>query len=237
MVNRLLIAVPLLLLLSPTSATAQDSTSQMPPRDSAVRNQYRTWPDGGQSPGVMIGPMVGLNLAKFGGEDVGDVDTRTGFQAGIYASLPLGKVVAIAPSLAYSQEGTKGDVGGGVTTTFKLSYLELPVMLKLSAPLQGSGKIRPYVMAGPAVAFELSCRLEASNGSQSASADCDDDQVNLDTRKVLFGVHFGAGIEIDRVFIGAKYQLGLTSLDDTGGVDVKNRVIAIMAGYGFRLGH
>jgi hypothetical protein len=54
----------------------------------------------------------------------------------------------------------------------------------------------------------------------------------------VYSVHFGAGIEMFRLFGGRKYQPGLTSIDDSGNnLDVKNRVLAIVAGYGFRLGH
>ena len=41
-----------------------------------------------------------------------------------------------------------------------------------------------------------------------------------------------------RADLALRYQLGLSSIDDSGaGADIKNRVLAIVAGYGFRLGH
>lgn len=189
--------------------------------------------------GAVIGPFGGINFAKFGGSDVGSVDTRTGFQAGIFASFPIGKYVAIAPSVSYSQEGTSVDVGGGVSGTFALDYIEVPVLLKLGAPLAGTGQLRPYVMAGPALGFLLSCKVKASSGSQSAEVDCDDPSLNgLDTKTVQFSAQFGAGLDIGRFTLGLRYHLGLTSVDDSGAdADVKNRVFSIIAGYGFRLGH
>lgn len=233
-----LIALTVLLVSSTSLALAQDSTVTTAPRDSAVRGEAKRW--GGPPPAqrAMIGPFGGVNFAKFGGEDVSGVDTRTGFQLGLFASLPLGRIASIRPSVAYSQQGTKLDGGSGVTLTFKLNYIEVPVLLHLSAPLQGSGDIRPYIEAGPAIGFEASCKVEGSNGTQSTTLDCDDDQLGLESKSTIFSVHFGAGVEISRFFIGARYQLGLSSIDDTGGnSDIKNRVIAIMAGYGFRLGH
>jgi len=188
--------------------------------------------------GAVIGPFGGINFAKFGGSDVGPVDTRTGFQAGIFASFPIGKFVAIAPSVSYSQEGTSVDVGGGVSGTFALDYIEVPVMLKLGAPLAGTGQLRPYVMAGPALGFLLTCKVKASSGSQSAEADCDDPTLGLDARSLQVSADFGAGLDIGRFTVGLRYHLGLTSVDDTGAdADVKNRVFSIIAGYGFRLGH
>jgi hypothetical protein len=187
---------------------------------------------------AVAGFYGGVNFAKFGGDDVSNVDTRTGFQAGVFASFPLGKMIALMPGVAYSQEGTGVDVGGGVTGTFKLDYIEVPLLLKLSAPLQGNSNLRPYFVAGPSLGFQVGCKLRAESGSQSAEADCDDPTVNLKTKSVQAGLTFGAGLEISRLFLGLRYQLGLTSIDDTGGNnDIKNRVLAIVAGYGFRLGH
>ncbi len=222
-------------LLGTTQAQAQDSTATRPPRDSAVRNQHKRWPDEPRRV-AMIGPMAGVNFAKFGGDDVSGVDSRTGFQLGLFGSFPLGKFVALQPSVAYSQQGTSLDPGGGVTLKFKLNYIEAPVLLRFSAPLQTTSQMRPYFELGPAIAIEASCNVEGSDGSQSATLSCDDDQLQLQRKKTTFSAHFGAGIEFDRFFLGARYQLGLSSIDDTGG-DIKNRVIAIMAGYGFRLGH
>lgn len=186
---------------------------------------------------TLIGPFGGINFAKFGGGDVSGVDTRTGFHAGLFASFPLGRYVALVPAAAFSQEGTSVDIGGGVTGTFKVDYLEVPVLLKVSAPLQGKGNLRPWVMAGPDVGFMLSCKVRAENATQSAEADCNDPTIGADTKSVQYSVVFGGGLDIGRFTVGLRYQLGLSSIDDTGAeADVKNRVLALFAGYGFRLG-
>lgn len=187
---------------------------------------------------TLIGPIGGVNFAKFGGDDVSRVDTRTGFHAGLFASFPLGRYVALVPGAAFSQEGTSVDLGGGATGTLKIDYLEVPVLLKLGAPLQGKGNLRPYVIAGPGVGFKVSCKVRAENASQSAEADCDDPTVGAATKSVQFSAIFGGGLDIGRFTFGLRYQLGLTSIDNSAAeADVKNRVLALFAGYGFRLGH
>lgn len=186
---------------------------------------------------TLIGPFGGINFAKFGGGDVSGVDTRTGFHAGLFASFPIGRYVSLVPGAAFSQEGTSVDAGGGVTGTFKLDYLEVPVQLKLSAPLQGRGNLRPWIMAGPSVGFRLKCRIRAESGTQSAEADCNDPTVGADIKSVQYSLVFAGGMDIGRVILGLRYQLGLSSIDDSGAeADVKNRVLALFAGYGFRLG-
>jgi Outer membrane protein beta-barrel domain len=185
-----------------------------------------------------VGAFAGVNFAKFGGDDVGSVQTRTGIQVGAFAAIPLGRLLSVVPAVTYSQEGTDVNAGGGITGTFKLDYIEVPLLLKLGAPLQGSPTLRPYVVLGPAVGFEVGCKVAARSGSQSAEVNCDDATVGLQTKSVQAGLHFGAGLDISQFSIGLRYQLGLTSIDDSGAnADVKNRVLAIVAGYGFRLGH
>jgi hypothetical protein len=185
-----------------------------------------------------LGVFGGVNFAKLGGDDVGDVQTRTGVLAGVFASFPLGRILALVPGVAYSQEGTDVDAGGGITGTLKFDYIEVPLLLKVAAPLQGSPKLRPYVVVGPTVGFEVGCKVAAQSGSQSVEVDCDDPTAGVQTKSVQAGLLLGGGLEISQFFVGLRYQLGLTSIDDSGGnADVKNRVLAIFAGYGFRLGH
>lgn len=186
---------------------------------------------------TLIGPFAGVNFAKFGGGDVSGVDTRTGFHAGVFATFPLGRYFAVVPAVAYSQEGTSVDLGSGVTGTFKLDYLEVPVLLKLGAPLAGRGNLRPWVEAGPDVGFKVSCKVRAESGSQSAEVDCNDPALGADIKGVQFSALFGAGLDVGRLTFGLRYQLGLSKIDDSGAeADVKNRVFALFAGYGFRLG-
>lgn len=185
-----------------------------------------------------IGPFGAINFATFGGSDVGDVDTRTGVQAGVFASFPLSRYLALVPAASYSQEGASVDVGGGVTGTFLLDYLEVPVLLKLTAPLEGHPQLRPWIMAGPSVGFQLSCKVRAENSSQTAEGDCNDANVNAATKSVAFSGVLGVGMDVGRFTVGLRYQAGLSSIDDSGAdADVKNRVLALAVGYGFRLGH
>lgn len=182
-----------------------------------------------------IAVVGGLNFAKWRGDDVGSgAETRTGFHAGGMVTLGLGPSLALQSGLVYSQEGTSADAGGGVTGTVQMDYIQIPLYLKLHTTLQGSTPLRPYLHAGPALGIQVRCRLKASSGSASASADCDDPAVGLDTKGTQFGVHFGAGVDFGRFTLGGRYQMGLTSLDDSGAdADVKNSVLALTAGYRF----
>ena len=177
----------------------------------------------------------GLNFARLTGRDAGSgIKTRTGVHGGALVTVALAPSIAVQSGLFYSQEGTSGDAGYGITVAIKIDYLELPFYLKVHTTLQGTTPLRPYLLAGPAVGFKVHCRVEASNGSNSAGADCTDPAVGLDVKGTQFGLHFGGGVEIGRVLLGGRYQLGLSSIDNSGAnADVKNSVFAITAGFGF----
>jgi hypothetical protein len=125
-------------------------------------------------------------------------------------------------------------MGGEVK--LKGDYIEIPVLLKINIPIEGS-KVHPHVYAGPAVAFKASCKIEASiAGGTSASVDCED--AGLLIKSTDFGVAFGGGVSVDvggaEVGVDVRYTLGLTSVDDEPDpYSIKNKVISIMGTVGF----
>jgi hypothetical protein len=177
----------------------------------------------------------GVNFAKFRGSDVGSgVTTRTGFHLGGLVTAAATPSLAFQTGLVYSQEGTSADAGGGLTGAVKIDYLQVPLYLKVHTTLQGTTPLSPHLYIGPAIGYKVRCKVEASNGGTTASADCDDPTVGLSIKTTEFGIHFGAGVDFGRFTVGGRYQLGLSSLDDSGGnADVKNSVVAVTAGYQF----
>jgi hypothetical protein len=182
-----------------------------------------------------FGLEAGLNFATWTGDDVGSgASRRTGFFGGGVVTLNLSPSFALQSGVIYSQEGTGVDAGGGISGSFKVDYIRLPLYLRAGTKLQGTTPITPYLYAGPAVSFKVRCKIEASSGGQSAEADCDDPSVGAEVKSTDFAVHFGAGVGIGRFSIGGRYQLGLTSIDDSGAdADVKNSVLAVSAGFTF----
>ena len=55
-----------------------------------------------------------------------------------------------------------------------------------------------------------------------------------DIKKTDFGIVFGFGTEFGNICIDGRYEMGLTSIDDSDdNLDVKNRVFSFMLGYMF----
>lgn len=209
----------------------------------AVRAQL---PNPLSAPGPRAGIIAGLSSATFGGTDAQlesgsgiDKKRRNGVIAGAYLTFPLvpGLPLAIRPELLYAQKGLRVtgpyDVQAitnlpstlvTATSTAKLDYLELPVLLQLTVP--NTAGLRPSLYAGPSVAYRLRCQLETEVSGTTTSSGCDD--AGLDRKfdvSGVFGGQLGFGLGGQAIAVGARYTLGFTKLaKDT---DVKNRAVAV----------
>lgn len=189
--------------------------------------------------GLGIGVQGGATFATLAGDDVSDADYKTGLAIGVRASFGLAPMLSVQPELNYMQKGAEvSDVD--ITGTFNLTYLQIPVLLKLSVPTPVGPN--PYIYAGPAVSFEADCSVEATDGSVTVTVDCDDPDADFLERKTMtWAAVAGAGIGFDLLVgeatLDVRYDLGLTSIDDSADeADVKNRAITVMLGYSIGLG-
>jgi hypothetical protein len=186
-----------------------------------------------------FGLKVGLNLADFGGTRIVQSDFRTGFTVGAFASVPISAAIAIQPEVVFSRRGARsaaydydafpqdGDappVGVYLSEKTRHDYLEIPVLLKLS-PGPAGDVVRPIFFAGPAVGFLLSTK-EVYDTDYSEYLNSTD-----------FGIIVGGGVEVGRLSLDARYNLGLATIDKDydatfGPVpgSVKNRAFTVSAG-------
>jgi hypothetical protein len=91
--------------------------------------------------------------------------------------------------------------------------------------------VRPFFLAGPALAFNTSCDIEAvtAEGNESGSCgDFDDSPKTFD-----MGFMFGGGLAFRHMehtlSIGVRYNLGLLEIAD--GADSRHRVLSIVASF------
>jgi len=203
--------------------------------------------------GIKLGVKGGLNIANIGGSEADslafllfDADvpkkSNAGFVAGAFAEFMIGNMFAIQPEVLYSKKGVKFEESGA-EVKIKVDYIEIPVLLKINIPIEGS-KVHPNVYAGPAVAIKSSCKLSGSAASVSVDVDCEgQDIVDLTGFEILvkstdFGLVFGGGVSFDvggaDVGVDVRYTLGLSTIDDDPDpYDFKNQVISIMGTVGF----
>src|SRR5215208_5394330 len=107
-------------------------------------------------PGARFGIVGGVNLSKFAAPDLGPIANRKGFMGGVSLITPFKLNWATQVEVLYSMKGMKSlSETSSNTATFKLDYIEIPLMLRGGVPM--SGRVRPLVYAGPALNFRIRC--------------------------------------------------------------------------------
>lgn len=205
---------------------------------------FTATPAMGQIPGVDFKPGVraGVNFTTWGGDGVDDLDPdpdrRTGFLAGAFVQLDFAGPFALQPELLYIQKGAVQESttqeGTTVTRTFKLDYIEIPVLAKFQFPL--GGPFSPNLFAGPSIGFSASAEAEDEVGGRSGTEDISD-RVSSTEFGLIFGVGGDFGIGAATITVDARYGLGLTSVDDgltgNGDFSLNNQGFMFTAGFAF----
>ena len=153
---------------------------------------------------LKFGVKGGVNFSNLYTEDVDDNNVLTGFNLGLFARLPITQTFAIQPELSYTTKGAElvynnAFVNG--TSTFKLNYLELPVLLVINLSENFS------VHGGPYVAYLIDGA--ATNNSQGTLFDVENNLDNDDYNKFDTGLSFGIGYDTNKIGFGVRYNYGL----------------------------
>jgi hypothetical protein len=186
-----------------------------------------------------FGVLAGGAFAKVGGKDTQDqnIKTRVGIAAGGFVTVGVSKNFAIEPELLFVQKGGKGSDATS-TTNLKVSYVELPVLLKFRFPGKSGGVVVPHIYVGPTLGFKAGCNLSGTDGSITVSGKCEAQPFDFKIKSTDFGATFGGGVDVGRAIIDVRYDLGLTKIgNDTSNNDIKNRVFYLLAGWTFRAAH
>jgi hypothetical protein len=178
---------------------------------------------------MSIGVTGGVNIATVAGDDADDWDSRTAPFFGGFLEFPITPLVSIQPELLYTMKGATSTDEEGCDVTAKLDYIEIPILLRVNVPMEGS--IKPFLVAGPGLGFNSTAKMEYDGEEEDIE----------DVKSMDFGLIFGGGVGIPvggdgsyMVSLFARYELGLTTIDDSEEeADVKNRAISIGAGIGF----
>jgi hypothetical protein len=106
-----------------------------------------------------------------------------GLQLGGVAVFRPRSTLSLQTELWYIQKGWTETPDGG---SRRLSYVELPVLLTVSAPWRTA----PQLLAGVSGSLELGCSVHGMTGE---SVSCDDDRVAWDRFTAQFGTWLGLG--------------------------------------------
>lgn len=155
----------------------------------------------------------GLNLSNFYTDSVDDKDVLTGFNAGLYAKLPITNSIAIQPEINFTTKGSEV-LTNNTSTKLNLNYIEVPVLLVANLTENFNIHVGPYA------AYMVSSKgsFESNFGSITQTFDTDD------FNKFDAGISAGVGIDLDAVNFGVRYNYGLTKISDNNNFDAKNSV-------------
>ncbi len=171
---------------------------------------------------INYGLKGGLNFATVAGDDVEDVDMRTGFHVGGFLELSLLGLAAVEGGVYFSQKGfqmSESFMGMTFEVENISTYIDIPVVAKFGPiPLI-------HFYAGPQASLLLNNTVKVDDESES-------DTEGL--RPMDLALVVGAGINLPmglRASIG--YDFGLTTLDEDGDFKAYNRVLKFTVGYKF----
>ncbi|MBI4551408.1 MAG: PorT family protein [Candidatus Latescibacteria bacterium] len=184
-----------------------------------------------------IGIIGGLNMANITMDlpsDEVQFNTRPVSGFGGVLDIGLNRYLSLSVEPMHLQKGAKVSIlDENEEATLKLSYLEVPVLMKLALSARPT---RPYLVVGPTFGFLRSAKVAYGRSETST------DEVRNRDR----GLIFGAGLRIPAgkaaFFVEGRYTLGLLNINDEdsdGESDepaVKNRGMQVMAGISLPLG-
>ena len=200
-------------------------------------------PSGALAQDSALGLKGGMNVSTLSVEDPANPDlefeSQTGLVLGAFLECGGESWFALQGEVNYSQNGARVR-GGSSASQIDLDYIRVPVLVMARIGAEDR-TLYPLVYAGPQLAFQVSCSVEADSDGGSQSYGCDSEELEnpLETRNVEFGLVFGGGVEYlfgsFKMELDGRYNLGLTNMN--GGTDasvasLKNRGWSFTVGLG-----
>jgi hypothetical protein len=178
-------------------------------------------------------PMAGVNLATM--TDTNDSKMRVGLAAGVEGEYGVAENFSISLGALYSMQGVKFTrqlLGASMDATFKLDYINVPIMLNYYL-FKGFA-----IKAGVQPAFKASAKLKAE-ASANGQSDSDSESISDYVQGFNLSIPFGLSYEYESFVLDARYNLGVTkAFKDNNGMgadDSKHSWFMFTLGYKFAL--
>lgn len=180
---------------------------------------------------AQFGIKGGLNIANqnFVGTGAPSTSALMGVNLGFFVDIKVDDKFVIQPEILYSMQGTKLNwLSDGVTiNSFKLAYINIPVMAKYYATKNFS------LEAGPQIGFLTSAKVNGTSNGTTVDVDAKNFYNSTD-----FGINFGVGYDFTKkISAGIRYNLGLSNVGSnefvSDGDKITNSVFSIDFGYKF----
>jgi hypothetical protein len=180
-----------------------------------------------------FGVKGGFNMSNLynSGDDVDDNNILYGFNAGVYATLPISDFIAIQPEVLFTTKGAELEYNNALVSgnaKFKLNYIEVPLLVRVNITKNFN------VHAGGYASYLVSSKVKG-NGDFDFDEDIDTNDLN----KFDAGLSAGVGVDFSPLSIGVRYNYGLTTVGKERTVagttytfpDAKNSNLSIYLSY------
>lgn len=153
---------------------------------------------------LQIGIKGGVNFTNLYTDNVESNNVLIGYNAGLFAKLPLSNTFAIQPELLFTTKGAELNYNNAFvngTSTFKLNYIEVPLLLVINVTKNFN------VHAGPYFAYLVDGK--ATNNTQGSLFDIEKNLSNTDYNRFDTGLALGVGFDANPISFGVRYNYGL----------------------------
>lgn len=148
------------------------------------------------------GGATAYNLTTEFGNFESTTDRKIGFEAGVFGDFPISEIFSIQLEAVYTQKGGEGGDEVFGTTSITLSYVDVPLLFKITAPLDGT--LNPYIFGGGYAGYLIDASIDITGeGNQDVAEFVED---------INYGLKLGLGVNIGRFVIDARYDIGLAHL-------------------------
>ena len=175
------------------------------------------------SQGASVGLRAGMNLANVNyeaGSVTYEPDMKAGILAGLYVKAMFTDKIGIQPEAYLSLQGFKLDLGTFGTLNQKLTYVNIPILLRYNLIKFVN------IHAGPQFGLLMSAKSKLGD----VTTDVKDQLKSSD-----LNIAFGAGLDLPMGLSGGiRYNLGLSDIsNDPSSVvsTVKNKAFQVYIGY------
>ncbi|SHK11987.1 porin family protein [Chryseobacterium polytrichastri] len=201
----------------------------------------QTTPKASSSNPITFGVKGGMNVSSLSkGADLSDSKSKIGFNAGVFANIPVASSFSIQPEVIYN------DLGSKVTREFtapisgdkyrsdysrNLGYIAVPVMFQYNA------LPNLYIEAGPEFGFLVSAKDKYKSSTNGTTNSTTTNELNKkDFNSFNFGIGLGAGYYITQnLGITARYTAGVNDIyKNNNGDAVRNNVFQVGLAYKFK---
>lgn len=151
-----------------------------------------------------FGVKGGFNMSNLYSNDANDDNVLYGFNAGVYATLPVSDFIAIQPEILFTTKGAELDYNNAFATgnaKFRLNYIEVPLLVRVNITKNFN------VHAGGYASYLVSSKV-TGDGDINFDQEINTDDLN----KFDAGLSAGVGVDFNPVSIGLRYNYGLTTV-------------------------